>query len=43
MRLRPTLLLAVLAAAVCPAAASALGVAYPDADWSEAFFTSSNG
>jgi len=37
------LLLSAAALCVAPAAASASGVAYPDADWSEAFFTSSGG
>ena len=36
-------LIAVATLLAAPAAASASGVAYPDADWSEAFFQSSNG
>jgi hypothetical protein len=42
---RSLLALLLSAAAVCvvPPAASASGVAYPDADWSEAFFSSSGG
>src|SRR3954470_559505 len=39
-RLRLMFVLGVAAAAAFPAGASAAGVAYPDADWSEAFITS---
>src|SRR3954454_4864795 len=39
-RWRLVLVLAAVAVAATPGAAAASGVAYPDADWSEAFFTS---
>src|SRR3954470_17716986 len=39
-RLRVVLVLAVAVVTAFPAAASAAGVAYPDADWSEAFISS---
>src|SRR4051794_1007837 len=39
-RWRVVLVLAVAAVTAFPAAANAAGVAYPDGDWSEAFFSS---
>jgi uncharacterized protein len=42
-RLLPTLVLSLAALACAPAVASAAGVAYPDADWSEAWISSSDG
>jgi hypothetical protein len=43
MRIRPALLLSLAALAVVPAAASASGVAYPDADWTQVTITAPDG